>query len=375
MSWTMLRAQMDSAKKAAPAKAPVSTPQLLNKKAQEKFIEYHLGRESSDLLLQQKVGDIQQQLRPNAIIVDPSENTRPAERPARPVQQQRALMQDAEEESLTHRLINGPNQFDSRVEIRSINPNIPGAKDILRNARSVAVVVDRSRLVKVSTGYYQLDNSRTLGQIYQLCPGEAFKDQPVVGTGTAFVTGKHQMLTASHVFTGPLTNYAVVFGFELYNQTGALEPLISTDSVYFPKKITATSAQLDASLFETDRDLPSPPLTVYKGRNISTKQPVYMIGHPYGLPKKMAGNASVLSNNDPTTFYTSLDAFQGNSGSPVFDLATNALIGVLVGGETDFNWNGSCNVSTLCKFPYCQGEKVIRITALAGMTGFNYLTP
>jgi len=57
---------------------------------------------------------------------------------------------------------------------------------------------------------------------------------------------------------------------------------------------------------------------------------VYMIGHPSGLPQKVAVNASVRSLEGAAYFYTSLDAFQGNSGSPVFDRNTGEVIGILV---------------------------------------------
>lgn len=80
-----------------------------------------------------------------------------------------------------------------------------------------------------------------------------------------------------------------------------------------------------------------------------------------GLPMKVALNASMQGNTNPQFFYTSLDAFQGNSGSPVFQLDTHKVVGILVSGEIDYKWNGSCNASTLCRIPYCNGEKAIRI--------------
>ena len=59
---------------------------------------------------------------------------------------------------------------------------------------------------------------------------------------------------------------------------------------------------------------------------------VYTLGHPCGLPLKLAANASVLSADTPA-FYTDLDTFSGNSGSPVFDAATHALLGIVIEGQ------------------------------------------
>ena len=59
---------------------------------------------------------------------------------------------------------------------------------------------------------------------------------------------------------------------------------------------------------------------------------VYTLGHPCGLPLKLASNASVLSAGT-SAFYTDLDTFSGNSGSPVFDAVSNALLGIVIEGQ------------------------------------------
>jgi S1-C subfamily serine protease len=280
------------------------------------------------------------------------------------MQRQAAIIDDETEYLPKRRIINGPNQFDSRVDPQSLDPKQLWAKKMLSNSFSVAVVVEKANLKKISAGLYQVDDSRKLKSAYQLCPGEAFADQPVVGMGTAFVIGTRQMLTAGHVFSGPPENYAVIFGYEIISKTGTYERLVSADSVYFPTKLAKQSPILDIRLFEVDRDIKAPAFKWSTERQLAIGEPVYMIGHPYGLPKKIAANASIQDNTGLGYFYTTLDAFAGNSGSPVFRLQTNELIGVLVSGEVDFKWNGSCNVSNICRIPYCRGEKVIRITAI-----------
>lgn len=92
-----------------------------------------------------------------------------------------------------------------------------------------------------------------------------------------------------------------------------------------------------------------------------------MLGYPSGLPLKATVNVSITSFDNSGGFYTSLDAFQGNSGSPVFDLNTPQVIGVLVSGAADFVWNGGCNISATCRIPYCKGEKVFQLNLIPSL--------
>jgi len=60
-------------------------------------------------------------------------------------------------------------------------------------------------------------------------------------------------------------------------------------------------------------------------------------------------------------FYTTLDTFKGNSGSPVFSRTSHKVIGVLVEGGVDLKSNGNCMVSNLCADRSCKGERIINL--------------
>jgi S1-C subfamily serine protease len=273
-----------------------------------------------------------------------------------------AIADDPQEDNLSDpNMLRGPSQFDSRVEIRDLSPAVLWQQLILVNSRSVGMVVEKEHVHQVNDSTYQLDVAATLGDLFKLCPGEPFRDQPVIGTGTAFALQEKTMLTAGHVIAGKVSNYAVIFGFEMTNQVGDYEQFIPARDVYFPQQLVYRSEGLDVLAFSLDRSIAATPLTWEPSKDLQPGTPVYMIGHPMGLPQKAALNASMQGDHQPQFFYTTLDAFQGNSGSPVFDRETNRVIGILVSGELDYRWNGSCNASTLCRIPYCDGEKVIRI--------------
>lgn len=263
--------------------------------------------------------------------------------------------------------LKGPASYDSRIELRQLNPMISWQKGILQNARSVGLVIRREQLNAVTDSLYELNTTLTLGKRYQLCPGQAFADQPVAGEGTAFLISSNECITAAHVVSGSPECYALVFGFELVNSTGAYTKMINKKDIYYFTAVAGGDRSLDVIKLRIDRaaDRPAVKLSQATGQPPGTE--VYMLGHPSGLPQKAAVNASIQQSNDRYSFYTTLDAFAGNSGSPVFDMGSHEVIGVLVSGAADFSWNGSCYVVSTCRVPYCKGERAVRVATLQGI--------
>ena len=262
------------------------------------------------------------------------------------------------------RVVQGPTAIDSRIEVRAFPLDTPWRAQYFSNVESVALVIERSLLNEVTDSFYRVDLSRTLAQVYSLCPEEPYGTQPVLGLGTCFVRDSTTMMTAAHVLDGPLKQYAVVFGHEMVLKSGFVNPFIRKENVFFPEKILKRSDELDLAVFQLDRHCNRAALALAEPNEVATDADIYMIGHPSGLPKKAAFNAEITDASHPQYFYTSLDAFQGNSGSPVFSLKTHKVIGVLVSGGVDFQWRSGCNVSTVCRKPYCPGERVVRVMTM-----------
>lgn len=267
-----------------------------------------------------------------------------------------------EEETEDDRLF-GPSQYDSRIEIFSLNPEIFWQKEILENSFSIGIIVEKNKITLIKENTYQLEYSNHLGKIYNLCTNEPFYYQPVIGIGTAWLFKKNQMISARHVFESSIENYVIMFGYKILNEKGVVDIYFSNENIFNIKKIIKEDYELDLVSFELDRETNFKPLEFEKTSNEMGKDTeIVMLGYPSGLPLKLSVNASIVENNHTDYFYTSLDSFQGNSGSPVFNFYTNKVIGVLVSGEIDYQYNGNCNESTLCKYPYCKGEKVIKIS-------------
>jgi hypothetical protein len=80
----------------------------------------------------------------------------------------------------------------------------------------------------------------------------------------------------------------------------------------------------------------------------------------------VAGGASVR-RHDNGFFIANLDTYGGNSGSAVFNEKTGEVEGILVRGETDFIYKGSCRVSNVCTDTGCRGEDVTRMSELLSL--------
>ena len=129
--------------------------------------------------------------------------------------------------------------------------------------------------------------------------------------------------------------------------------------------VLAASAGTAYALVRLDRAVTGRrPLEIARRDIVTPGLPVYLLGHPSGLPRKITGNASGTDNQSTTRFTTNLDSFGGNSGSPIFASPSNLLIGILVEGRTDYVPRGSCNVvNQLPDFPGYEGGT--RSTAFA----------
>lgn len=281
--------------------------------------------------------------------------------------QQKALLivtdDDTESGGGTPDRLRGPSAIDSRIEIRDLNPNITWQYEMIRNSSGVGLIVRKVDLVQISDSMYRFMAVVPLGKRFSLCHGEAFEDQPTIGIGTGFLTGPQEMMTAGHVLTEQADHYALVFGYQLLNKDGAISAFINKRDIFYLKKYTKKNHGMDIACLALDRSSKLRPLILSPGEVVKKGDEIYMLGYPAGLPLKATVNARVSSRADLNNVYTSLDAFRGNSGSPVFSKKTNKVIGVLVSGGTDFIWTGGCNISATCKIPYCNGEKILLLSS------------
>jgi V8-like Glu-specific endopeptidase len=190
---------------------------------------------------------------------------------------------------------------------------------------------------------------------FKLCERERFGKQPFGAYGSGFLVAPRIIATAGHcVDSGNVTTTRFVFGFRMRDSTTA-ETRIANGEIYSGVSLIGRSmppAGADWALVKLDRDVTNHQiLKIRRSGIINAEQKLHIIGHPSGLPAKFADGAVVRDNSQSKIFIANLDAYHGNSGSPVFNRCTHEVEGILIeGGRNDFINTGDCCVSIVSAF-------------------------
>ena len=236
-------------------------------------------------------------------------------------------------------------------------------------AKSTAAMISGNRLntrgktVKIS------------GSALRLCSDEQFNGQPTAANCSGFLVGPDLLVTAGHCIrsASDCRSYKWVFDFAktTSNQT---EYSVPKESVYGCKEIIERSLDNrtsdDYALIRLDRAVNDRnPLEFRTEGKVSNNANLVVIGHPSGLPTKIADGATVRNNRNGVYFSANLDTYGGNSGSAVFNADTGVVEGILVRGETDYTYdsNRGCRMSYRCQDNGCRGEDVTRITNIKAL--------
>lgn len=236
-------------------------------------------------------------------------------------------------------------------------------------ARSTAALVKSGTLTPASGNPNAMRlPTKTFGVAYGLCANEPFKDQPNPAFCSGFLVAENILVTAGHCVETQTdcssTSFIFGFSYETQNQDVTLVP---KENIYTCKRLIAQnvggSNQSDYAVIELDRVVTGREPLNYRSSGIVEKgAELTVIGHPAGLPTKIAGGASVRNSDLPAYFVANLDTYGGNSGSAVFNTTTGEVEGILVRGENDFITSGTCRVSNRCTNEGCRGEDVTRST-------------
>lgn len=216
---------------------------------------------------------------------------------------------------------------------------------LLAMAASTVALISSGRMVNNGNGTWNINPSAYTRSGVSACPGEPFGTQPVAPNCSGFLAGEDIVVTAGHCYNSfDFNNTYIVFGFDMLD---ASTPVLTVpDShVYRGVEILGTALESgsgdDYTVIRLERIVTVPdavPLEIRRSGNPPPGTPVGMIGHPTGLPKKIAfgEETTILSSDQEKYFVANVDAYGGNSGSPVFNQVTGLVEGVLVRGEPDY---------------------------------------
>lgn len=267
--------------------------------------------------------------------------------------------------SAQNKVIYGP---DNRHEIYESNN-----RSIQELSESVVALVEQNRLIKQGTEYKL---SSPLLRDNNICPHESFSYQPNASFCSGFLIAHNKILTAGHCIetAADCRNVKFVFDYKMKDRF-TVQSSFAKEQVYGCKKIVVRelSFQNDYAVVELDRYVEDRyPLRISNNKDLKTNDEIFVIGHPAGLPAKIADKAYIRSGYEKgdSTFKTNLDTYGGNSGSPVFNAKTLEVEGILIRGEEDFveTYSG-CKVSNNIGDDDGNGEtvNVIRSMALPGI--------
>lgn len=253
---------------------------------------------------------------------------------------------------------------DDRMDLFEVND-----PSILEAADSVVALFKSSEINDNGDGTSTLV-TRRFADSFNLCSNERYRNQPVGAFCTGFLVAPDLIATAGHCIDAQnIKRRRFVFGFRMQNSAAA-QVIIQNAEIYSGD--TLVGHKLDGSgsdwaIVKLDRPVTNHHvLPVRRTGKITNNQPVYVIGHPSGLPAKFAPGANVRNNAAQAFFQANLDTYGGNSGSPVFN-SENIVEGILVRGETDFVTQDNCMVSLVCPTTGCQGEDCTRTTEFVAL--------
>lgn len=227
---------------------------------------------------------------------------------------------------------------DDRLDIRDVTDPA-----LVEAARSTAAMIASTKIVTDENGKITLSTENLRTHI-NACEGEPFTEQPSSANCSGFLVAPDLVVTAGHcmVSADKCSTYKWVFDYRL-DTPGVESVELKSENIYncteIVKQVLTEDTLNDYAVVRLDRPVTDrQPLKFRTEGRPALAEKLVVIGHPSGIPTKVAGGAEIKAFQD-NFFTANLDTYGGNSGSAVLNAETLEVEGILVRGNADYNFD------------------------------------
>ena len=204
-----------------------------------------------------------------------------------------------------------------------------------------------------------------------ICPNERFQDQPTMRNHcSAILVGPRQLLMPGNCITEHYCKNDLFYWMFNYQLDGATELDVMRPRAHFAKckkllkRVFDPSSAQSFALIELESDVVGvTPAKISKQSQIDINDELVAIGHPEGLPLKIAKDAYVSDQNE-SHFLVSSDIAGSALGTGIFNTRTYELEGMLISGRRNYeNSESGCKRAPV--FPFSETKELaIKINGL-----------
>lgn len=250
---------------------------------------------------------------------------------------------------------------DNRLNIEEV------LSPLLRDyARATLAKVDKSSLIPLGEDSFELIGFK-LGVSRHMCTDERFFDEIMAVSCTGFLIGDDLVATAGHCLSHSESCNDDLWIFDFTNNTK-----VKKENIYKCKEVVMRVLDRDkridyAVIRLQKKTIDRPILSLREVGEPLMDDELALLGHPSGLPLKIARGGRIRDLSADNYITTTLDAFHGNSGSPVINMRTGLVEGILVEGEDDYeiDYVNNCRRVKVCNRGECRGEDITRATLIS----------